>query len=61
MGFPQQNKDFAKQNMGGAGGIILWALLTLFLVSQFYCLFHFFSLECFIDLYMYMIHLRIEK
>ena len=29
-GFPEQNKDFAIQNMGeqGGGGIILWALLT---------------------------------
>ena len=31
-GFPEQNKDFAKY--GGAGGIILWALFTVFLV---YC------------------------
>ena len=30
-GFPEQNKDFAIQNMGERGGIILWALLTVFL------------------------------
>ena len=34
-GFPEQNKDFAIQNMGERGGIILWALLTVFLVSMY--------------------------
>ena len=34
-GFPEQNKDFAIQNME-AGGIILWALLTVFLVLYFF-------------------------
>ena len=29
---PEQNKDFAIQNIGEAGVIILWALLTVFLV-----------------------------
>ena len=35
-GFPEQNKDFAIQIMGERGGIILWAVLTVFLV--FICL-----------------------
>ena len=46
-GFPEQNKDFAIQNMGEWGGIILWALLTVFLVIIVFSMKNIFKLCCF--------------
>ena len=56
-GFPEQNKDFAIQNMGekGGGGNILWALLTVFLVFNivYSILFRYFLKKMIYHMYLY--------
>ena len=48
-GVPNQNKDFAIIIYGGAEGIILWALLTVFLVIDYGCKMNTLCLCCYVQ------------